>query len=73
MRGRRTEAPDNYYEQTFALPADVSDDVLFITMQPLGLCRHAGEHKSWQPSDGYYRGATLYAYKVKAACLAAGK
>ena len=67
------EAPDNYYEQTFALPADVRDDVLFITMHPL-VCTDTPESiKSWQPIDGYYRGATLYAYKVKAACLAAGR
>jgi 4-amino-4-deoxy-L-arabinose transferase-like glycosyltransferase len=67
------EAPDNYYEQTFALPANVSDDVLFITTQPIACAEAPETVKSWQPSDGYYRGNTIYAYKVKPGCLAAVK
>lgn len=67
------QAPDNYYEQTFALPTDVSDEVLFITTQPFDCAETPQTVKSWQPGEGYYRGSTIYAYKVKAGCLAAAK
>lgn len=64
-------APDNYYEQTFALPADVSEDVLFVTTQPFDCAETPQTIKSWQPSGGYYRGKVIYAYKAKASCVAA--
>jgi 4-amino-4-deoxy-L-arabinose transferase-like glycosyltransferase len=67
------QAPDNYYEQTFALPATVGGNVLFITTQPFDCAETPQNIKSWHPGDGYYRGSVLYAYKVKAGCLAAGK
>ncbi len=67
------EAPDNYYEQTFALPKTVGDDVLFVTTQPFECAEPPQTIRSWQPSAGYYRGNVIYAYKVKASCLAAGK
>jgi 4-amino-4-deoxy-L-arabinose transferase-like glycosyltransferase len=62
--------PANYYEQEFALPADVQDQVLFVTRGELTCAAVAPELvKSWQPADGYYRGKTINAYKVPAACL----
>jgi hypothetical protein len=67
------EAPDNYYEQTFALPSNVGDDVLFVTTQPFQCAEPPQTIKSWQPNEGYYRGSAIYAYKVKASCLAAQK
>ncbi|WP_039843945.1 ArnT family glycosyltransferase [Rhizobium gallicum] len=62
--------PDNYYEQNFALPADVQDQVLFVTRNELTCAASAPELvKSWQPADGYYRGRTINAYKAPASCL----
>jgi 4-amino-4-deoxy-L-arabinose transferase-like glycosyltransferase len=66
-------APENYYEQTFALPGDISQDVLFVTTQPID-CLHASKAiTSWEPTDGYYRGKTIYTYKVSPSCLAGTK
>jgi 4-amino-4-deoxy-L-arabinose transferase-like glycosyltransferase len=63
--------PNNYYEQEFALPADVRDKVLFVTTQPLACTAETPETvKTWQPVGGYYKGKTIYAYKVSPACLA---
>jgi hypothetical protein len=47
--------------------------VLFVTTQPFECAETPQTIKSWQPSEGYYRGNMIYAYKVKASCLAAAK
>lgn len=62
-------APENYYEQTFPLPNDVSEDVVFITTQPIDCAQASQAITSWKPADGYYRGKTIYAYKVSPRCL----
>jgi len=64
------DLPDSYYEQEFALPADTGGQVLFLTVKPLSCADETPEMlKSWQPEKGNYRGDTIYAYKVGAACL----
>ncbi|MDM9619028.1 glycosyltransferase family 39 protein [Rhizobium sp. S96] len=65
-------APDNYYEQTFEMPADIAEDVLLVTTRPFKCVTEPVAVKSWQPSDGYYRGKTIYAYKVPPSCLKSG-
>lgn len=67
------QAPDNYYEQTFPLPPEVKGDVLFVTTQRFTCAETPETIKSWTPDDGYYRGSPISVYKVKAACLAAGR
>jgi lipid A galacturonosyltransferase RgtD len=62
--------PESYYEQEFALPADSSGPVLFMTVDPLTCAGEAPEMlKSWTPENGNYRDKTIYAYKADAACL----
>ena len=64
------DLPDSYYEQEFALPADTSGQVLFLTSKPLNCANETPEMlKSWQPEKGNYKGDTIYVYKVGAACL----
>jgi 4-amino-4-deoxy-L-arabinose transferase-like glycosyltransferase len=65
-----TAFPKNYYEQELALPAGVTDPVLFVTKGVL-TCDTAPpqEIASWTPVEGYYKGKTLRAYKVAAGCL----
>jgi 4-amino-4-deoxy-L-arabinose transferase-like glycosyltransferase len=62
-------APESYYEQTFAMPDDISQDVLFITTQPIACAQTPVTVASWEPADGYYRGKTIYVYKVSPRCL----
>ncbi len=64
------DLPESYYEQEFALPADSSGPVLFLTTNPLNCAAETPEMlKSWTPENGNYRGKTIYAYKVGAGCL----
>jgi len=63
------DAPDNYYEQTFALPSDVADDVLFVTTHPVECAQTPELVRSWQPTEGYYRGKTIFSYRISPACL----
>lgn len=64
------DLPESYYEQEFALPAATNEPVLFLTVDPLSCANETPEMlKSWQPANGNYRGKTIYAYKVDAACL----
>ncbi len=64
-------SPDNYYEQSFALPGDVADNVLFVTTHPVDCAQTPELVRSWQPAEGYYRGKTIFAYRISPACLAA--
>jgi 4-amino-4-deoxy-L-arabinose transferase-like glycosyltransferase len=64
--------PGSYYEQSFALPDDIGEDVLFLTMQPFQ-CSSAQAVSSLKPTDGYYRGKTIYVYKVSPRCLTGGQ
>ena len=63
--------PNNYYEQNFSLPADVTGPVLYIDNGPFEC---AGSQvdliKSWSPPYGEMKGKTLHAYRVSASCLA---
>jgi 4-amino-4-deoxy-L-arabinose transferase-like glycosyltransferase len=62
--------PKNYYEQTLALPTDVATDVLFVSRHGLDCSgTPAAALETWKPDQGYYKGKTLYAYKVAAGCL----
>jgi lipid A galacturonosyltransferase RgtD len=62
--------PKSYYEQELALPADVTDKVLFVTRRALTCGAEQPETiATWKPERGYYRGKTLYAYRVSPACL----
>ena len=63
------DAPNNYYEQTFALPSDVADDVLFVTTHPVECAQTPELVRSWQPTEGYYRGKTIFSYRISPACL----
>ncbi|QFY59046.1 glycosyltransferase family 39 protein [Rhizobium grahamii] len=62
-------APENYYEQTFALPATISQDVLFVTTEPFNCPSGQQVIRSWQGTDGYYRGKAISAYKLSSSCL----
>ncbi|MBW8786736.1 MAG: glycosyl transferase, partial [Rhizobium leguminosarum] len=63
--------PESYYEQEFALPADTTGKVLFLTDGPFTCATETPEVlKNWQPTEGNYKGKALSAYKVSAACLA---
>ncbi|MBW9112064.1 glycosyltransferase family 39 protein [Rhizobium cauense] len=64
-------APDNYYEQTFALPGNIADSVLYVTTHPVECAQAPELIRSWQPAQGYYRGKTIFAYRVSPTCLAA--
>ncbi|SEH50620.1 4-amino-4-deoxy-L-arabinose transferase [Rhizobium tibeticum] len=63
-------APDNYYEQTFSLPGDITDSVLFVTMHPVDCVQSPELVQSWRPTEGYYRGKTIFSYRISPACLA---
>ena len=63
-------APDNYYEQTFALPGDVTEKVLFVTTHPVECAQPPELVQSWQPAEGYYRGKAIFAYRILPSCLA---
>ncbi|WP_431321388.1 ArnT family glycosyltransferase [Rhizobium sp. YTU87027] len=64
-----SDAPDNYYEQTFALPSDVAESVLFVTTHPMECAQTPELVRSWQPVEGYYRGKTIFSYRISPACL----
>jgi hypothetical protein len=63
--------PESYYEQEFALPADITGKVLFLTDGPFTCATETPEVlKNWQPTEGNYKGKALSIYKVSATCLA---
>lgn len=62
--------PKSYYEQNFALPAGSQEPVLFVSRNEFTCTTGVAELvKSWQPADGYYRGKSIYAYKMPGTCL----
>ena len=63
--------PKSYYEQELALPADVTEKVLFVTRHaPTCVEEQPETLATWRPDHGYYKGKTLYAYKIAPACFA---
>jgi lipid A galacturonosyltransferase RgtD len=62
--------PGSYYEQTFALPADLGGEVAYLTRAPLS-CTSVPpvEISSVTPDYGHYDGTTVYLYRTVAACL----
>ncbi|MBY3167746.1 ArnT family glycosyltransferase [Rhizobium laguerreae] len=63
--------PESYYEQEFALPADITGKVLFLTDGAFTCATEPPEVlKNWLPTEGNYKGKTLSIYKVSATCLA---
>lgn len=63
--------PSSYYEQEFALPDDEkAPAVLYVTRSPLTCAAGQVETvKTWQPTEGYLRGRTIYTYRVEPRCL----
>jgi 4-amino-4-deoxy-L-arabinose transferase-like glycosyltransferase len=62
--------PKSYYEQELALPGNESGKVLFVTRHLMTCAVEQPETlASWTPDHGYYKGKTLYAYKVAPMCL----
>ena len=62
------EPPHNYYEQVFALPDDVTGEVLFASTGPAP-CAAAIPLETYAPEDGTYRGLTFTFWRAPAACL----
>ncbi len=69
-RGKPGGAPRSYYDQMFSAPKSLGGPVLFVSTHPVD-CRSSLPllEASWQPRTGAYRGKTVYAYRLDAACL----
>jgi hypothetical protein len=65
-----TGFPANYYEQIFALPADVAGTVLYISESNL-TCQGnlAAVAAEWRPPFGYRKGHVVHAYAIDTDCL----
>lgn len=62
--------PGSYYEQSFALPADLAGEVAYLTRQPLTCAAKPPEEIAViKPDHGHYDGRTIYLYRTVAGCL----
>jgi multidrug transporter EmrE-like cation transporter len=62
--------PGSYYEQTFALPADLPGEVAYLTRAPL-VCasRQPVQIATVTPDHGHFDGTAIYLYRTVARCL----
>jgi 4-amino-4-deoxy-L-arabinose transferase-like glycosyltransferase len=64
--------PGSYYEQRFALPADLAGDVAYLTRAPLTCAVKPPEQiATITPDHGHFDGRQIYLYRTVAACLPA--
>ena len=62
--------PGSYYEQRFALPADLSNDVAYLTRDPLTCAAQPLQQVATiTPDHGHFDGKQIYLYRTTAACL----
>lgn len=62
--------PGSYYEQTFALPADLAGEVAYLTRAPLDCSVQApAEIATITPDHGHFDGTTIHLYRTVPACL----
>ena len=62
--------PGSYYEQSFALPADLGGDIAYLTRSPLNCTAKApAEIATITPNHGHFDGKQIYLYRTIAACL----
>jgi hypothetical protein len=62
--------PGSYYEQLFALPADLSGDVAYLTRDPLTCAAQPPQQVATiTPDHGHFDGKQIYLYRTTAACL----
>lgn len=61
-------APHNFYEQTFPLPRETTDDVLYAATGKAP-CPEARAVNTLTPEDGLYRNQTFTFWRVPATCL----
>lgn len=62
--------PGSYYEQRFALPADLAGDVAYMTRDPLACdTRPPEEIATITPDHGHFDGKKIYLYRTAPACL----
>ena len=66
LRGRAM----NHYEQTYALPADATGLVLYVTSKAYACDRPLREKIAWQTAGGTYATDGLIGYLMEAECLA---
>lgn len=62
--------PGSYYEQTFALPADLAGEVAYLTRAPLSCdARPPEEIATITPDHGHFDGTAVHLYRTVPACL----
>jgi 4-amino-4-deoxy-L-arabinose transferase-like glycosyltransferase len=62
--------PGSYYEQRFALPADLAGDVAYLTRDPLTCAARVPEQiAAITPDHGHFDGKRIYLFRTVPACL----